>query len=282
LNAGGGYISYLWQDGSTNQTFTVTGTGQYSVTVSNQCGIAVDSINIIVNPLPQVNLGPDTSICQGHTISLDAGSGFISYLWQDNSTQQVYSADSPGLFSVTVTDNNGCHASDQLNLAVLQPPVLDLGPDGDLCTSPQIILTAGPGTGDQQYLWQDGSTLSTYLVNTEGSYSVTVTNACGSSKDSVHYTACPECIIGLPNAFSPNDDGQNDVLYILGSGFTNMHLMIYNRYGEKVFETTDPNKGWDGTYKGKKQVNEVYYYYLFADCPDGKTIKKKGDITILN
>jgi gliding motility-associated-like protein len=282
LDAGQGYSNYIWQDGSTNQTYSVTTSGTYSVTVSNQCGMGADSINVIVNPLPQVNLGADTSICQGSYVILDAGSGFTSYLWQDNSIQQTYTASLSGIYSVTVTDNNGCQGSDLFNLSVQQLPIVELGPDGDLCQSSEVMLNAGSGAGDQQYLWQDNSILPTYLLTSEGTYSVTVTNSCGSTTDSIYYAACPECILDLPNVFTPDGDGQNDILYILGSGFTNIHLMIYNRQGEKVFETTDPTQGWDGTYKGKKQTNEVYYYYLNADCLNGNTVKKKGDITLLN
>jgi gliding motility-associated-like protein len=112
-------------------------------------------------------------------------------------------------------------------------------------------------------------------------YSVTVSNSCGSLSDSVYFPPCPDCIIDLPNAFSPNEDGMNDVLFILGSNFTRVQLTIYNRYGEKVFETRDATVGWDGTYNGKLQPNEVYYYYLNADCLNGQRIQKKGDITLL-
>jgi gliding motility-associated-like protein len=242
-----------------------------------------DSVHVKIDQLPPIfNFGNDTILCQGNSLLLDAGPGFISYHWQDGSSQQTFIVTNPGIYSVTVTDVNSCQASDSVNVNFQAIPFVDLGTGGDLCDPKEVILSAATGPAFDHYIWQDGSVLSSYLVTTEGMYSVTVSNACGSATDSVQYTACPVCSCDLPNTFSPNDDGNNDILYIVGHGFTNVELIIYDRHGEKVFETNDPLKGWDGYYKGKIQENEVYYFYLKAYCPDGQTIKKKGDITLLN
>jgi gliding motility-associated-like protein len=87
--------------------------------------------------------------------------------------------------------------------------------------------------------------------------------------------------IDLPTAFSPNGDGSNDILYIRGGGIETVSLMIFNRWGEKVFETSNMNIGWDGTYKGKLQEVDAYGYVLYATFIDGSSATKKGNVTLL-
>jgi gliding motility-associated-like protein len=281
LDAGAGYDFYMWQDGSTNQTFTASEGGLYSVSVSSLCGIATDSIVITEMPLPYVTLGPDSSVCTGVTVTIDPGGGFTTYLWQDSTTNQTFVATVAGTYMVTVTDGNGCQSHDGINITFQTMPVVNLGADGDLCDVPQIMLDAGSGTGFSQYSWQNGSIYQTYTVTEPGYYSVTVSNSCGGVSDSIYFAPCPECLIEVPNAFSPNGDGVNDILYVYGNGYTRMQLLIYNRHGELMFETKDPATGWDGYFNGVLQPVEVYYYYLNGDCLNDEHFKKKGDVTLL-
>jgi gliding motility-associated-like protein len=160
-------------------------------------------------------------------------------------------------------------------------PSFELGGGGDLCELTEVVLDAGSGVGTTYYLWSDGSTLQTLNVSDPGMYSVTVTNTCGSLSDSAYFIDCPDCIIELPNAFSPNGDGKNDILYVVGFGFNRMQLMIFNRHGELIFESKDQAVGWDGTLNGIPQPPEAYYYYLNTDCQNGTEYRKKGDVTLV-
>ena len=92
---------------------------------------------------------------------------------------------------------------------------------------------------------------------------------------------CREPFIFVPAAFTPNGDGQNDILYVRGNPIQELFFAVYNRWGELVFQTTDPNIGWDGMYKGKALNSDVYGYYLEVTCVDGMEFTKQGDITIL-
>lgn len=85
----------------------------------------------------------------------------------------------------------------------------------------------------------------------------------------------------MPNAFSPNGDLVNNVLYVRGSGLHDLVFRVYDRYGKLVFETDNLDKGWDGTYNGTKQAKEVYTFYLKGVCEDGGIIEKKGNITVI-
>jgi gliding motility-associated-like protein len=84
----------------------------------------------------------------------------------------------------------------------------------------------------------------------------------------------------VPTAFSPNDDGQNDVLYVYGNCIEDMEFVIFDRWGEKVFSSSDPGFGWDGTFKGKKMDPAAFAYYLKATV-DGEEVLQKGSITIV-
>jgi gliding motility-associated-like protein len=88
-------------------------------------------------------------------------------------------------------------------------------------------------------------------------------------------------LLDVPNAFTPNNDGVNDKLFVRGYGISKMRWRIYNRWGVMVFESIDRQQGWDGMYKGSMQPNEVYHYVLDVEYFDNSKSQKKGDITLL-
>lgn len=283
LDPGSGYDSYLWQNGSTNQVYSVSTSGMYHVTISDTgyCPVSDTVIITFLAFAAPTDLGGDVSFCSGNFVLLDAGPGYDSYLWQNGDTTQTIITGTSGTYSVTVTNGDQCSDADTVIILAHDIPSINLGPDGTLCDPTEISLDAGTWPG-ATYVWQDGSDLQTFLVTSEGYYYVIVTDSCGSSSDTVYFANCPDCNVNLPNAFSPNGDGNNDIYRVLGGGFSSMLFMIFNRHGEKMFETTDPLLGWDGYYKGALQENEVYFYYLETVCLNGKKFIKKGDVTLLN
>jgi gliding motility-associated-like protein len=95
---------------------------------------------------------------------------------------------------------------------------------------------------------------------------------------SAHTTT--ECY-AIPNAFSPNNDGENDVLYVRGSTVTDLHWMVFSRWGEKIFEAKDINTGWDGTFKGEILPTGVYGVVISGKCDDGQHFSARGNVTLL-
>jgi len=89
------------------------------------------------------------------------------------------------------------------------------------------------------------------------------------------------CNIFIPNIFSPNGDGQNDVLYVRGQGISQLHFVVYNRWGQQVFESRDINHGWDGTFQGQKAEIGVYGYFVSGVVEDGKMVSKRGTVTLV-
>ncbi|MCH2044417.1 MAG: T9SS type A sorting domain-containing protein, partial [Saprospiraceae bacterium] len=177
IDAGTDPDTYLWSTGDTTASITVTSSGVYTIEASaDGCPPAFDTINVTVNAAPTVNIGQDTSICAGTILDLDAGAGFVSYLWSTGSTQQTVTVTNPTVYSVTVTDANGCVGnSNSILLQNLPIPVVDLGQDTSICLGDSVVLDAG-STFDS-YLWSTGNTTPKTTVSQSGVYSVTVTDA---------------------------------------------------------------------------------------------------------
>ena len=85
----------------------------------------------------------------------------------------------------------------------------------------------------------------------------------------------------IPNIFTPNGDGNNDKLFVRGNNIKELYFAVYDRWGEKVFETTDKNYGWDGSYKGNNLNGNVFVYYCYGKYNDGLEFKQKGDVTLV-
>src|SRR5436190_391681 len=194
LNVAQPGATYLWQDGSTNASFTVSSAGTYSVDVLLIGCSASDAINVAYNPSPVAALGPDQTLCAGQTLNLNVAQPGATYLWQDGSTNASFTVNSAGTYSVDVL-LNGCSASDAINVAYTPVLVVDLGPDQTLCDGHQIILDAStPGGG---YVWQDGSTNATFTVSTSGTYSVDVTASNCAASDAITVTFNPVPVVDL-------------------------------------------------------------------------------------
>ncbi len=178
LDAGVGYASYLWSDGSTNQTLSVNSSGTYDVTVTeaNGCtGTASESITVF--PLPTVAISGSTSVCSGSSTILDAGVGYASYLWSNGSTTQTLTTSAAGTYTVTITDVNGCTATDNVTVSTATALSPSISGNTVFCNGTSTMLDVGAGYAS--YLWSDGSTTQTLMANASGSYSVTVTDANG-------------------------------------------------------------------------------------------------------
>ncbi|KAB2868550.1 MAG: hypothetical protein F9K37_10040, partial [Bacteroidales bacterium] len=177
LDAGNEGATFLWSNGATTKTLTVFEQGNYSVSVTDQKGCSnSDEIQLTVNPLPVVNLGSDKAICEGQSLTLDADNDGATYLWSNGATSKTIVVSEQDTYSVTVTDNNSCSNSDQIQVTVYPLPSINIGDDTQYASTP---LTLDPGPNFLSYQWQDGSTNRTYTVNETGLYSVTVTDING-------------------------------------------------------------------------------------------------------
>ncbi|MCB0793992.1 MAG: gliding motility-associated C-terminal domain-containing protein, partial [Flavobacteriales bacterium] len=202
--------TYLWQDGSTDPTYNVSTAGTYSVQVQTGSCSASDAITVSFNPAPVVDLGPDVTACTGDPVNLSLSIPGALFLWQDGSTGSSFAPVVSGTYSVTAT-LNGCSSSDAIDVLFQDPPMVDLGPDVDLCPGSSVALdAANPGAS---FLWQDGSTGSTLNVSSAGNYSVTVTvGSCSATDDlNVALLIAPQFNLGNDTLLCPGEQVLLDV-----------------------------------------------------------------------
>lgn len=162
--------SYLWQDASTNESITVDQSGTYSVTVTTTNCEASDEINVTFNPIPVIDLGADTNICEVGTYVLDAFFPDANYLWQDGSTAATYSLTNTGTYEVT-TNIDHCTFTDSLHIN-MGPPPIDLGPDTTICEGESLLITCA-GFADH-YNWSTGETAPVISVQDGGVYALEI------------------------------------------------------------------------------------------------------------
>jgi len=265
LHAPQGFDGYKWQDGSTNQTFMATQKGLYTLSALNTNGCySKDSMQVTdVYPLPPVNLGRDGRLCLNNTV-LHAGGGQASYLWQDGSTDSVYNVTVAVQYWVTVTGNHLCTGSDTISVTGFNPvPSAFLPPDTSFCENGSIQLS--PNGNWASYAWSNNYLSRSIIINQAGSYWLQVSdqNDCY-GKDTINITVKTDCprVIYFPNAFTPNGDGTNDVFKPLnGAPLEKYNLAIYNRWGQKIFESNNPLNGWNGNINNTKTPAGAYIYF---------------------
>jgi gliding motility-associated-like protein len=196
-----------------------------------------------------------------------------------------------GTHVIYYTIPGACGDIDSTVITVYEAPVLQISETDESCTGNGdgiIDIIVSGGTTPYSYLWNTGD-ISPNLNNlTEGTYYLTVSdaNSCVDVGMGILYDPNIECdgVIPhavVPNAFSPNNDGENDVLFVRGEGIASLVFVVYDRWGEKVFETQDENIGWDGTFRGQKLDPGVFAYYLRVIFVDATEKIEKGDITLV-
>ena len=221
-------------------------------------------------------MGNDTTLCMGQTLTLEVESECGNIHWQDGSHDSQYEVSESGMYSVLVIAN-GCLARDTIAVDFIQFPEIDLGNDTTLCMEESLIL--GPINGVSHY-WQDNSNDSIYTVTSPGLYYLVVYEDHCTISDSifVDYRNCDHDPFSLPNVFTPNGDGMNDVFDAqLPNSVELIELSIFNRWGNEVFRTTDPEIKWDGS----NFSEGVFFWILTYRISEGEQQSKSGSLQLL-
>ncbi|TDH23034.1 gliding motility-associated C-terminal domain-containing protein [Segetibacter sp. 3557_3] len=236
--------------GSSYLGYTQAGTYTNNFTTASGCD---SSRTLILSVRQQVQTTIDTTICEGQS--------YAGY-----STVGTY----VDRFSAV----GGCDSTRTLRLSVLRLPKPQLQTGQTICPGDTLMLDPGSFSG---YQWQDGSAARQYLVTKPGSYSVVVSSLCGPASAAVVVSA-GICGYYFPSAFTPNNDGKNDEFRIINPPqLKSYRLVIYNRWGAKIFETADYKKGWNGLYNGVQADSGTYVW--FCELPDKRMLK--GTITLI-
>ncbi len=272
---------YAWNTGATTPFISVDTTGEYHLEVSLAGCLVSDTVRITAMPPPDIDLGSDRDICPEQTILLDAAYGSNSiYLWSTGDTTAVYAATSGGTYWVWVQSEYQCIGSDTILLTHYPKPSISLGADTTVCEETPLRLIPWQINADS-LLWSDGSTGNNLSVIHGGEYIVMGINKCGSTADTIQVKNI-FCDIRVPNAFTPNGDGVNDVFRVIGNTgrLEGFELSIFNRWGERIFHTKDKHQGWDGNHKGKASALGTYVYMLEYSIA-GRPYLQKGNFHLI-
>jgi gliding motility-associated-like protein len=262
LDPGTGYTTYLWNTGDTTQVLDVDQTGTYWVEVTNRWDCtAADTVTVTVADTLSVSI--DTILCFGQRY-------WAQGAWQTTA----------GIYFDTLQTFAGCDSIIRTDLSFRPEIQVNLGPDTVICPGQQILLDAY--VAGATYLWQDGSDSSQYLVTGPGLYRVEVTLDSCTVADSVDVGDCPPRI-WFPTAFTPNGDGLNDTYQPRGISIVHFRMIIFDRWGQQLFETGSMDQGWDGTSKGKQCPEGTYSFIAWYETVErsGKADKVVGSFALV-
>jgi len=289
----------VWDNGSTERERTVSGSGTYFVRYFQDCSISTDTFHVTFVPLPDVPL--ISRGCPGeiavriknkagdateYTYTLESNAGNLIQTGASN-TQYEFNNLGAGDYTLNVQTQT-CDTSLKLHLEAYPKPELAIDPqDTAILYGERVRLHV---KGANLYIWSPSGSLDTATIaNPLASPSKpTVYTVVGINEHGCRDTGYVHIDIDytmpdmIPNAFSPNGDGLNDVFRIEGVTYQKvLAFNIFNRYGQRVFSTLDGHKGWDGTQNGKPCDAGTYYYLIKLDYPSGLIRTYKGDITLI-
>ena len=254
-----------------------------------------DPTRLFVVPL-RVDLKQDTvGLCDKDTLVLDATTEGVTYAWENGSEQATRKITEAGSYYITVT--KGCASASDTIVVLDESLTLELGDDLEVLLGDSIfILPDLVSYGNLTFEWSDPlinsvrcpTCPSTFILPTEdATYSLRITDEYGCTvEDDIHITIQVDRDLYIPNAFSPNNDGVNDVFYIHGDNFALIdRLQVFNRWGGRVFERyggiiNDVNTGWDGKFRGQMLNPGIYIYQAEVSYADGAVISLKGLVTL--
>lgn len=295
LNASGG-DSYTWlpapgisQLNVPDPVVTPQTSMFYVVQVSNACGTTSDSVFVEVIRAV-ANAWPDTLICSGASFQLGA-SGGVDYQWSPpTGLSDPFIADpmatvtSAVVYTVLVTDAFGCQDSADVSVTLFPVPTVEAGPDQYILFGTSTTLTA---TGDGSMTWSPplwiNDTIGPTVVvwpETSTTYTVTLTDTNG-CKAIDQVTVFLNSSLYVPNTFTPNADGINDQFFALGKDLRTFRLYVFNRWGEKIFETERLEGRWDGTYQGVESPIDTYVWRVDYSGMDGKEHTLFGHVNLV-
>lgn len=282
-------------------TISPTQTTTYTLTATWGACQTQSSWTITVNPAPVPNAGQDTTICYGQSLQLN-GSGGMTYTWSpaiglSNSNIPSPTVDNPGqtvTYQLSVTDQLGCTSlqPSTITVYVTPPAKLSAGDDTSVLINEPIQLSAIDidNSGFTSYTWTPATGLNNpdisnpiATLGASTTYSITGQTAAG-CEGTASLTIKVYTMIDLivPNAFTPNGDGHNDILKVIPLGIRQLqYFAAFNRWGKRIFYTANAANGWDGTLNGQLQPAGTYVWMAGAIDLHGHAIERKGTVVLI-
>lgn len=257
-------VSYKWSNGSTDSIITITKSQNLSLTVYNGCDTVADSADYIYLPRPKIPDGIPDSMCTNHPYRINFNqSDYVHFqMFKIPDTIPTFEIVSSGNYIVQAFDQ--CDTvTDTIDFFLTKPIAFDLEDSGDICSDIPVRINVTPEIG--KINWNTGDTSYQTVVREEGRYSATVNHGACAWQGVINILSdCDDsCKPMIPNVFSPNQDGINDVFSIgIDCEIKNFELEFFNRWGSRVFVSNNHNIGWDGYVNGELASSGVYYYRL--------------------
>lgn len=274
-------------DTTNNPTYTGVGDGYYTVTIYPngypECAVTVDT-TVAYIPVQQPEYFGDTIVCIGDQTTLWFTGG-LDYVWDNGNPDNDITVFALDTSSYSVDVDNGCFFETHVWTVYAVPfPNASAGNDTTVSVETELQLGA---TGGEQYFWSPATGLSCsncpdpiFYANDDATYTVTVVDSNGCRSVDFINIKVEFLDLFIPSAFSPNDDGVNDILYLRGYGIKNVNFNVYDRWGNQVFHSTDKANGWDGTYQGRDLPPGAYAYLVTVIRNNGDYEEFKGNVTL--
>jgi gliding motility-associated-like protein len=298
LTSGGtGTLHYSWSTNPVQTGDTISGlcAGNYTCTVRDSIGCTTFRTVSITQPPVLIANAYSVPACganQGNAdVQTRGGAPGYSYSWNTTPPQftAAISGLQSGIYTCWVTDSNGCGDSASVHVFAYAKPIITL-PSGIVINYKDTLMLHPQVSGLNTYTWFPATGLSCNTCPDPLAQPLSTTTYCLEviSNEGCGDTACTTITVDMncgevfvPTAFSPNGDGHNDLECVYGNCVESMTFSIYDRWGEKVFSSSDPEVCWDGTFRGEQMNNGIFVYELEAKLITGKTIHQKGNISLV-
>jgi gliding motility-associated-like protein len=307
-----GALNYIWSPASglsctscPNPVAQPDSTTTYYVTGSSVFGCsASDTITIGVKQRFDISVAEGDTICTGRRLRLSV-SGTDFYTWypstgldDPNSASPIASPTQTTRYMVVGRDRNGCFTDTGYATVIVYPyPLIDVGQDKTINAGQTAQLTPVVSSDVTSVIWSPAAGIHSYnypgiiakpMATTEYTAEASNIAGCKTSDKVTVFVVCTNANVYIPNTFSPNGDGSNEVFYVRGTGlFRIKNLKVFNRWGEMVFEKSDAQandvtSGWNGMYKGNLQAPDVFVYTVEVLCENNTTLIYKGNVTLIH
>ena len=270
------FTTILWSDGDTSSYRILDSAGVFGVSLFNYCGGSSDNIRIQYDSLPKVSLPESVDLCEGDRINLSANIENVrTIIWNNGiENNNTITITEPGVYTAEVANFCGM---DQASTTVFSRPLPNLNLKSDTALCPGDFLQVDLSFLEGTIEWSNGNTGKIGLLQSPGQYFVNFTDDFGcDATDFINIESeCPAKLF-MPNAFTPNSDGLNDVFKPGGEWVSNFSLEIFNRWGELIHQSNGFDNGWSG----ENNPEGVYVWRIQYEDESFNTHQQQGKVTL--
>ena len=268
-------VDIIWSDGSTSSSIQVNSPSDYWAQASTGGCTYSDTTTVIVEDATEFEIEGIESLCPGESGDITAlVEGQVN--WTNGQTGNTITVSLPGTYTAFVTNENGCESNASFFVEAKELPSLLIDGFFRKCVDEALVLRAQSSDSDN-LIWSDGSIGPSFSTAVPGSYTVSLANDCGLVERSFEIIDrdCNQ-LFYMPNAFTPDGDGLNDLFKVVSEGTEDFELRIFNRFGQEVFYTNDPSKAWNGSFKNNGYHCEAGLYVISYKLDYGENNIQEG------